>query len=251
MDLQHQPLQDMLGAYALGALDEGEREQVEEHLAGCETCQVLLSDYEAVMGALPYALPAIAPAPAAKTRLMAAARASKQAQRVEPPPATTPIGSVLPFKGRWRWLGVATVLLLLLGWNITLQLQLGRFEASAASVDVEQLATVPQGEVIPLVGSGQAGASARLYLAANQADGVLAIVGLPELPRDRVYQLWFAQPDNPTRTGGAFRVNSQGEALVAVTIPYPLDVVSAIAVTEEAAPRVERPTTPHLLDGKP
>ena len=41
-DLSHELAQDLLGARALYALDEEERQQVDGHLAGCSECSQLL-----------------------------------------------------------------------------------------------------------------------------------------------------------------------------------------------------------------
>jgi Anti-sigma-K factor rskA, C-terminal len=94
-------------------------------------------------------------------------------------------------------------------------------------------------------------AAARLYPTADAQRAQLAITGLPRLQPDRTYQLWFARPGRPTETGGAFRVDERGQALVPIVIPVPLDQVSAIAVTEEPMPASLRPTGQHLLDGRP
>ena len=79
----------------------------------------------------------------------------------------------------------------------------------------------------------------------------LALAGLRPLPADRVYQLWFAQPGQPTLTGGAFRVDVAGRAVTPVTIPAALAQVTAVAVTEEPAPGSPGPTGAHLLDWTP
>jgi len=253
MDDEHQPIRAALPAYALNALDETEIHAIARHLDTCVECHALLIEVQTVLGVLPYALPPHRPAPEVKTRLLEAARREKRsvaAPAAIPPASPAPswweslVAALRPL----RWAAIAALLVVLLGWNVYLQQQLGALQSGES---VAELATVPTGAVIPLIGTGQQGATARLYLEANQQEGLLAISGLPPLASDRTYQLWFAQPDNPTRTGGAFLVNTQGEALVAITVPYPLDVVSAIAVTEEPAPRSESPTGVHLLDGKP
>jgi anti-sigma-K factor RskA len=250
MDDEHQPIQAALPAYALNALDDADIHAIAQHLDTCVECHAVLIEVQTVLGVLPYALPSHAPAPEMKARLLAAARREK---RPSPLPASPPRSlswwdSLLTSLRPFRWAATAILLVLLLGWNVYLQQQLGGVQGRDSIAD---LATVPTGAVIPLLGTGRPGATARLYLREDQQAGLLAISGLPTLPPERTYQLWFAQPDNPTRTGGAFLVNADGEALVEITVPYPLDVVSAIAITEEAAPQSERPTGEHLLDGQP
>jgi Anti-sigma-K factor rskA len=102
-----------------------------------------------------------------------------------------------------------------------------------------------------LEGTGRPGASARLFVDRQGSWAWLAVAGLRPLPRERVYQLWFARPGEPTVSGATFRVDAEGGAVTPVRLPAALGTVSAIAVTEEAAPASLRPTGPHLLDGRP
>ena len=158
-----------------------------------------------------------------------------------------------------RWPLAATAVAALLLWNVTLQRQLldlpsaaGVPEAGGGSaVGAQQLARLPDGPVVPLEGTGRPGASARLFVDRQGSGAWLAVAGLRPLPRERVYQLWFARPGEPTVSGATFRVDAEGGAVTPVRLPAALGTVSAIAVTEEAAPASLRPTGPHLLDGKP
>lgn len=249
MEEEHQIVQEALGAYALNVLDAAEQSAVARHLDDCEACTALYVEVKTIVGVLPYALPPHPPVPEMKTRLLAAARAEKRTSaRPDTPSPASWWQSLMATLRPLRQVAMPIVLVLLIGWNVYLQQQLGALQNSRSMMD---LARVPTGVVIPLIGSGVPEATARLYLAENQQEGVLAVRGLPPLPGDRVYQLWFAQPDNPTRTGGAFLVNNLGEAVVGISVPYPLERVSAIAITEEPAPRSDSPTGAHLLDGEP
>jgi anti-sigma-K factor RskA len=102
--------------------------------------------------------------------------------------------------------------------------------------------------MIALVGTGTAGASARLSVAADGRRGELAITGLPKLAPGRVYQLWFARTGAAPISGGVFGVDARGEALAVVVVPVALEPARAVAVTEEPAPGSPAPTGPHLLD---
>jgi anti-sigma-K factor RskA len=143
---------------------------------------------------------------------------------------------------------VGIVIAGLLLWNIQLQQQVA---GPGTAVDVQEIARLPDGRIVALLGTGVPNADARLFLAPDGRRGELVVAGLPPLSTERTYQLWFAQPGQPTVTGGVFQVNARGEAVASVTIPAPLDRVSAIAVTEEPRGGSPRPTGQHLLDGKP
>jgi anti-sigma-K factor RskA len=248
MDDEHQQVQESLPAYALNALDEAEITAVAEHLDRCTECHTVLIEVQTVLGVLPYALPPHPPAPEMKARLLAVAAREKRPSPLPAAPPSTPAWweSLFTVLHPYRWAAIATLFTLLVGWNIFLQLQLGAGQPGNLAVD---LASVPTGAMVPLTGTGQPGATARLYLEESQQTGILAVRGLPTLPDNRVYQLWFAHPETPARSGGVFVVNPQGETLVEISVPYSFDGVSAIAITEEPAPHSDSPTGIHLLDG--
>jgi hypothetical protein len=124
-----------------------------------------------------------------------------------------------------------------------------RAPGPAPGPEVEALSRRP-GRLVILVGTGQPGASARLFVAVD-GGGHLAISGLPPLPRERTYQLWFIRTGaSTTVTGGTFRVDSRGLAWAKVIVPASLDEVRAIAVTEEPATGSVSPTGQHLLESK-
>src|SRR5713226_2257417 len=67
------PIQELLEAYTLGALDADEQTQVQRHLATCNDCQRLVKEYTELANQLPQALAAASPLPlppAIKTRVM-------------------------------------------------------------------------------------------------------------------------------------------------------------------------------------
>ena len=236
-----------LAAYALGALEPGERARVEAALrSGADPHAVLLLDeYAAVRDLLPYGLAPLEAPAGARERLLLRARGQLRVadeQRVSFWQRVRGIFSPL------RWAVIAVALASAVVWNVQLQREVLTLQ-TAQNIEVRARAT--QGPGIPLVGSGSPFAAARLFVDPDAQRAELAIVGLPQLPRDRTYQLWFARPGLPTETGGAFRVDERGQALVSVAIPVPLDQVSAIAVTEEPMPASLRPTGQHLLDGRP
>jgi anti-sigma-K factor RskA len=227
---------DSASAYALGALDETERREFERHLETCAECTQAVEDYRQTLTFLPYELARQEPPADARAALLATARAhARSAQPSRRPWLRLPAWQSL------RWAAVGLLIAGLLAWNLSLR-------------DTERPGGLVAGyeRVIDLDGTGTPGADGRLYVAHGGQTGQLMVSGLAPLPPDRIYQLWFARPGHPITTGGPFRVNANGEALAAMVIPGPLDQVTAIAVTEEAAPgKLQDPTGRHLLDGKP
>jgi anti-sigma-K factor RskA len=138
----------------------------------------------------------------------------------------------------------------LLIWNVTLQRELvRRAPGPAPGPEVEALSRRPD-RIVILAGSGQPGASARIFVAVD-GGGHLAVSGLASLPGDRTYQLWFVPRDAPAVSGATFGVDSSGRAWVKVIVPATLHDVRAITVTEEPAPGSGAPTGNELLIARP
>jgi anti-sigma-K factor RskA len=274
---------DSLGAYALGALDSDERRMFELHMFICAACRADLAAHERVAGLLPYGLPPQQPPEGARDRLLTRARAdTSESPTITVPvlphhdsptvvdvtptvveqaapgddgsegPTTGPLPSASPRRGlriKLASIGWAAALLLVIAsgiffavWSTT---------GPHASFEVEALARLPGGQIVNLRGTGVPSASARLYVVEAGRRAELTIDALPPLPPGRTYQLWFAEPNQATRTGGAFGVDQRGDASVRVTIPTPLERVRAISVTQEPAPGLAAPTGVHLLDWIP
>lgn len=97
---------DLVAAYALGALEPEEREQVERHCRACVRCARLVADERRLVGLLPLAAPSAVPAPDVKLALFARVAQSQamgqalgrsQGQRAaEPTPPTSREQALLP-----------------------------------------------------------------------------------------------------------------------------------------------------------
>ena len=79
---------DLLPAFVLDALTDEETNQVAEHLAVCQTCQVELSRLQLVADDLPLALMQTAPPPRVKDSLMASIHSRSSASAASPEPST-------------------------------------------------------------------------------------------------------------------------------------------------------------------
>lgn len=235
MNEQHERVMSDLAAYVLGSLEPDERASVDRHVAGCDTCARLAADYRTVTGMLPLGLPPVVPPSAAWSTIRTAVRQRPQRRR------------------RWRWAAypvAAALAASLILWNVMLHRELSRRSPGPApGPEVEALSRRP-GRLVVLAGTGAPRANARLFVAVD-GGGHLAVSGLPQLPRGRIYQLWLVPTAGPAVSGTTFGVDVTGRAWAKVTMPSPLDDVRAIMVTEEQVPGSGAPTGRHLLDGLP
>ena len=110
------------------------------------------------------------------------------------------------------------------------------------------LLSTPQVSLVRLAGlSPSPGASARLLWNPQARTGVLLTSGLPQTPRNRVYELWAIAGNEPV-PAGIFDVDAAGHAFLRLPpLPGPKHF-DKFAVTLEPAGGVPKPTGPmHLL----
>ena len=264
-----EPLHDWLEAYVLGALDQDERDQFEDHLPDCDLCRADLAAHIRMVDLLTYSLPPQSPPPEARERVLARIHAEIDGPPRPQPAAASPavppaesLAAVLgpapaapvraasrqPRRIKLSSLLAAASLVVLLG--IGALVGLWGMTGPHASLEVEVMARLPGGRILPLFGTGAPTASGRLYVV-NGTRAELVVEGLPPQPQGRAYQVWFAEPGQPMRTGGVFVVNSQGAGVSRPTIPAPLERIAAIAVTLEPVAGSAAPTSIPLLDWTP
>jgi anti-sigma-K factor RskA len=185
----------LIGAYALDALDDDEREAFERHLAGCEPCRDEVAGLRAT--ALRLADGAALPPPQRlRDRVLAEVRVTPQARDVV---ALAPRRDESADPRSRLWLATAAALAVVsvgtggVAWTQYRSAQDAR--AQAASVD--RVVTDPGARLTQQRLPN--GGTATLVVAGGRA--VLAGANLPELPPGRTYQLWIVRPGAVTSAG--------------------------------------------------
>ncbi len=271
-------LHDLVGAYALGALDATDRAAFERHLAECQACASEVRSLQPVVDGLAQVVPLVDPPAALRERVLAAAagqgRAWPGAPRTSDSTTTAPIARpVAPVVGlNWGWLAAAASVLLAVGLGVYVwqlrdrltQVERRLDEASAraaasetqvaalqrAAVDVRTTALVigaPDLLRVDLAGQGGSPAKARAFW--SRAHGlVFAAVDLPALPPGKVYQLWVVGAQAPV-SAGIFEPDAAGRATTIVEAGQQFPEPAAFAVTLEPAGGVPQPTGDKILVG--
>ena len=275
-DDRHDPrFDELLPAYAAGALTEPERHEVEDHLETCTACRSELVLWREATVALAEGAQAEPPA-AARDALMSRVEADLAGEApAAPEPATRPSVEVVPVGS--RLLAAAAALFLLVAavavtWGlrerVRIEDQLAQSRAHAASLErdlstlkkrmkqtrtrlaqvsstLALMASVPPGGEIKLAGLGSAPqGQGRLFVDPERQRGLFLVGDLPKLPEDRVYQLWTIAGGAP-RSAGVFRTDDHGVGLLLLhEAPESVDVW---AVTVEPAPGVPQPTGEMVL----
>ena len=264
------PFTDLVAAHALGALDEEERVGLERHLAaGCAECEPELVAMERVAEGIAASAPAVEPREEVRRVVIEKATAPVPFRR---PGAAAAAGSGI----RRSWAIAASVALLLLaGWGVLAQQRLQRAErdrvalaADLAAARAELSRTAAQltrGEVeraallrhFSVLGASRLqqvqlaalppapAANGRMFVAQGSGEALFSASGLPALPSNRTYQLWFIADGQPM-SAGTFDVGPGGAGRVLVEAALP-DGGIVWAVTVEPAGGVPQPTGEMVL----
>jgi anti-sigma-K factor RskA len=257
----HEDYKEMIPARALSALDPAEARALNEHLDNCPECRKELAEWEATAAALALVADPVEPSPKVRERILDEIRNEGSASEVIPFRSTS--------RKIWKSFGslgamaaVVLVTALLVGlvvlWrqNRAAQAELAASttQLEAAQKDLQrsneflQLVLTSGAKVAELAGTRDAGgASAKLaYDKAGRA--VLMASGLPSVPQDKEYQLWFILPGKAPLPGKTFAADSTGRATSKDQLPEAAALGSAVfAITVEPKGGTASPTGPIYL----
>jgi outer membrane murein-binding lipoprotein Lpp len=250
-------IEELLPAYALGALDGGDLRELEEHLAGgCVECRRQIGFWQRDLEALAGSVPPIVPSEVTRARVLHLVSGAPAVRHVP------------------RWLPFAAAALLLLGvWGIAGQLRLRnevrglvaereRLERRVAALDREvdqarsearraaealQVLAAPGVQSVVLAGLGPTpGAAGHTYVNPQTRDALFYAFNLPALEREKTYQLWFIAGGKPV-SAGTFAVDPRGTGSLRVAQVADLKAIAAWAVTVEPRGGVPQPTGAMVL----
>jgi anti-sigma-K factor RskA len=185
----------LIGAYALDALDDGEREAFERHASSCDPCREEVESLRRTALRLADAA-AVAPPERLRSRVLAQARVTPQ---VRDTIGTRPRHEE-PAAVRSRlWLAAAAVLAVValgaggLAWTQYRAAEAARTEAGR----IDAVVTDPGARLVQQRLAG--GGTATMVVAGSRA--VLGGAGMPALSADRTYQLWVIRGTRITSAG--------------------------------------------------
>ena len=224
MALSHEEIRELLPAYALGAVPSDESSEVQRHLRGCDECRREAEELGATSDQL-----ALAVTPEA----LPAGFADRVMARVsEEQPAVERAGR------RWSLMPVLTMAACVLiaaamaYYVVDMRRDADR-DALAASLVNRDLG-------IPLEEEGGT-VSARVV--PNGVASQFAVVGLPDAPEGRTYQLWLMDDGTPVSAG----VFDTEDGVAVLDVAQPVEDYQGAAVTIEPEGGVDQPTTEPIL----
>jgi hypothetical protein len=259
IQLSHHEIEELLGAFALDAIDGDERDVVEAHLAGCPRCRAEVAGYRETAAMLAHD----------GTRAPEGVWAQIAGALDEPPPQLD-LARILPMQApaqaspgtqkrdRSRWSrrsislrAAAATVALAAAFTAFLGVQVGRQDARLDRID----AALRKGAIRSAAAAAMADPSAEEIKLASfdghsgarlvrQADGTGFVWAdtLAGLPPDRTYQLWAVRSDAKISLG--VLGNRPGVSPFRIAGP-----VLGYAITEEAAGGVAASQNPPVVVG--
>jgi anti-sigma-K factor RskA len=231
----------LLGAYVLNSLSIDERAAFEAHLAESETLRhetTELADTAVLLGG---AIAPVQPSAALKANIMGLIATTPQLPPVVRPEAVEPdvAASVTPLaavpapaqvapsrapealspatqKAQARWftrpaialVSAAAVVGLILGGGVLVNTI---DEAQTQQLAADQLAAINAArDMQQAVAQVESGGTATLVWSNELASSAMIVDGLPALPSDKVYELWYIDTESVARPAGTFRVGENG-----------------------------------------
>lgn len=273
--MTHDELRESLPAFALGALDAGERQMVAEHLATCDTCPAELAEFERVVMGIGLEAPPVTPPASLKARVLdRVAREPKRAM---------PAGAPADFKPRRKQERQASTMMMRLAlaasvlvaaaavfYAFALRSEISALRETVAASTAEatllrtELTTLRRNWVevtrtmnvlkapdmlkVDLKGQGSMSDAAGRAFWSRTAGLMFTADRLPALPAGRVYQLW-AITGTVATGAGTFTPDAQGAANVSSTVAASATRPDAFGVTIEPAGGSTTPTMPILMLG--
>lgn len=240
MNSGHDRYKSQLSGYLLGALEPGERTDLEHHLDGCAECRAELAWLEPATGVLAADVEQVVPSPGLKGRIMAAVEADLEANPVpgdaSPEPVATPPPRRSERAARPGWLAG------LLRPAVLGAVATALFLGAAIGVVLDKGGSPSSTERQVVTGESNIGADA--VLVASGGTGTLKMTGLKRPDEDQVYQAWIQRGQSVEPTDSLFVPRRDGTATASIP---DLAGVDAVMVSAEPRGGSEQPTTTPVI----
>lgn len=235
METEHEQVQAILAARALGAIDDAESDAadglIDRHLPTCDQCRQAHEGFEAVAGELALAEPSRRPPASLEARLRRAVAGPRISARMAA-----------------SFTAVAAIVALGLGaFSLHLTGRVSRAErAQAQTAELISAVTVPESKVVPLAAQRTTDPDHAVAAVFVPGGGHLYVVGNLPAPRsDRVYQLWLGR-EGRFASGGTFVPDPKGFILLRVA--REASEFDHVLITEEPGAGSARPSEHRIAE---
>jgi anti-sigma-K factor RskA len=235
-------LHTLTAAYAVDALEGGERDRFERHLQRCPTC---VSEVRGMQETATRLAVAVARVPPAELKVAVMTSAARTRQH---PPVVVDVSPAPEPRARWRPRLAVTVAAVASAVVIALGVTLGvqRSELDRARTQQREVAAALNAVGARIVTDRTSlGGTATMIVARRLDKMIFTTSGLPALTKARVYQLWLLTPSGSATSAGLLQqARDTRTAPVLAAGPPGGD---QIAVTVEPAGGTAQPTTKPIV----
>jgi anti-sigma-K factor RskA len=246
-------IEESLPAMALGALDEGAREDILAHIDECPNCRKQYSQYVSVAHGLLDIVPQRVPPPVIRASLLKAVSPQK----------TNPLAGMLRWLSagtsypRWAFGAIAVAVVLLAAFAVTQYVGIaGQRQLLSRQLQEQQLTVSilaqKNKESVAMIGTSEAsGASATLLFESTSSTGVLVVHDLPALPENKSYQLWLIDAAGKRDSGAIFNTSTDSGNTTSLIVSTPRGLKQYVKCGISIEPRggSPKPTGPAALTG--
>lgn len=231
-------LLELIPAYALDALDDADRAEIEALLNHDAEAQQILDEYRQIAETFALAAPAQT-APAHLQRDLRQRLAGTKAQHRSKPARITQLS--------FTWLAAAAIVVL---FGAALFLSMSAAHHAGAEL-YTQLSTQPEARQLPLAAHLNDQINGDLLIAADGRQAVIRVRQLPQLEPDQAFQLWLVDADGSI-SGGVYQFDNP---LVWNYMVLPLEKAAdqylrfGVSIEPaEGSPLGNRPTGPRVFN---
>ena len=267
----NEKMEELLTFYALDALTDAERQQVEAYVAANPEARLRLDEMLSTASALAYASEPMDPPPALKRTLMDRVNADAEKRFAPAAPIRTSawsrfIESIQPRAGSLFPQAVAAFSLFMAlaigAWGLSLRNELKNLQTQGAQLQEELaeqraqlqeelaeqqallgLIASPSSQTFAILGTDhQPESYGKLIADSETGSAVLVVAGLQPLAAGKTYEFWLIEGDTPPVAAGLFEVNEEGRAILKVSQAVTPGSYDAVGVSVEPRGGSEQPT---------
>ncbi|RNI19507.1 anti-sigma factor [Flexivirga caeni] len=177
--------------YAMDALDDLARRAADRHLADCAQCRREVAEWRELTTVVGESVPPVAPPPALRETVLAAARSTPQES------GTDRATDAQPSRPRARWLLAAAAALVLIAGGISVAVHPWSGHSAPASA-VAQVTNAPDAR---RASKAVDGGSLVMVFSAKEEKAVATLQDVPAAATGKVYQAWFVTPSGMVDAG--------------------------------------------------
>ena len=258
-DLHH-----LSGAYAVDALDEGERALFEQHLGGCADCRAEVAELSATAHSLS-ALTEEDPPPGLRAGVLSGISQVRPLPPLGGDDTQAPSGvgasirhpgseptveahekhdedrsaTVIPFRRRAStWFAAAAAAAVITVGGLV-------WSPWSDPADTSPVAQVVAAEDATRVSRTQGSLTADLAYSRELGQAAISVAGLPPAPEGKAYQLWYVGTDEVARSAGLLTTGSDGQG--ELLLEGDANSAAAVGMTLEPAGGSPQPTTEPIV----